>query len=285
MIHSNFLVTLFGRAAVGGGLLLWYFTPGSDSDKPDLGESQADNSPIVVAAPANTGQNQGQASITHHVANAFFKYAGSHAERIGKFRKDGNLDRYNWIVGGKHSTEDKNMREGELFLVGLIEQCKSVSDSKLSVPRFSSLGLDLTYTIDLHFQKMFSQSNPIPEGKLFECLFKEGDFPNKARYTRNLLNDPIHTKRVLNALDVYSKDLKKSAEEDSQLYCDLLKLFEYAKARLLSGHVPGKLCDKQLEWAIIDFEVKVENLDNFVKAHPEFQEQIFVKNISFKEDF
>jgi hypothetical protein len=38
------------------------------------------------------------------------KYVGSHAERIGKYRKDGNLDRYNWIVGGKHSTEDKNMR-------------------------------------------------------------------------------------------------------------------------------------------------------------------------------
>jgi hypothetical protein len=53
---------------------------------------------------------------------------------------------------------------------------------------------------------------------------------------------------------------------------------------VLLGHVPGKLCDKQLEWAIIDLEVRVENLDNFVKTHPEFQKQIFVENISFKED-
>lgn len=118
MIDYTPFVTLLAGVAIGGGLLwyftlgyqrspppiLWYFTLGSGSGKPDLGDSSADNSFTVVAAPGNTGQKQGQAGI---VGNAFFKYAGSHAHRIGKYREDGDLDRYNWILGGK---PEKNMR-------------------------------------------------------------------------------------------------------------------------------------------------------------------------------
>lgn len=57
-----------------------------------------------------------------------------------------------------------------------------------------------------------------------------------------------------------------------------MKFLEFARARALSGHVPPKLRDYQLEWAMIDLEVRVENWNTFVTTRPdEAQEEKFMK--------
>lgn len=137
------------------------------------------------------------------------------AKRINNYRTDVDLNRYNWIVGGE--LIDGDLREGELLLTRLIEQCQSFPDPKPSVACSSYLGLDLYNRCTLSGQRY-----SIPEELLYESLFREGDLPNKARSILNLLNDPEHTKRVLTALDVYSKDWKKTAENDLQLFAYLM---------------------------------------------------------------
>lgn len=278
--------------AVGAGLLLWYFRRGSDPDKPNLDDTQSKDCPIVPAenptepigsqTALDTQESPAQIEVTQYIAHAFGKYSRGHSNWVSKFRNDQNPEtkqeseeQYRFLVGGNLVTS--NIREGELNLNLLIEQSKDILDPSSSITHLSDFDLQKSNIVNVHFQQMFRQQSYLPEEELFERLLTPGDLPNKARYILTMLNDPNHTKRILKALDVLSKGWKQSAGEDWPLYPELMKFFEFARARALSGHVPHQLRDNQLEWAMIDLEVRVENCNRFVTTRPEAQDKNFMK--------
>lgn len=275
---------------VGAGLLLRYFRRGSDPNKPSLGDSKPNNLPIVCSenqsetiADQTPKESLANREVTQHVVHAFEKYSKGHANRIYRFRTDQDPltkhqseEQYRFLVGGNHVIGD--MREGEFCLNLLIEQSKRVLDPSPYVIRLSQFGLQRSNAVNVHFQKLFRQQSYLPEEQLFERLLTPGDLPNKAQYILTMLNDPNHTKRILTALDVLSKGWKQSAGEDWPFYTQLMTFLEFARARALSGHVPPKLRNYQLEWAMIDLEVRVENWNRFVTTRPdEAQEENFLK--------
>lgn len=275
--------------ALGVGLLLWYFRRGSDPDRPSLADSKPKNPPIVstenqseTIANQRPEESLANRKLTQHVVHAFERYSKGHARRIYRFRNDQDPltkheseEQYRFLVGGNRIIGD--IREGEYSLNLLIKQCDKIVDPMPVVVRFSRFGVERNNVVNVHFQKMFRQQSYLPEEQLFERLLTPGDLPNKARSILTMLNDPNHTKRILKALDVLSKGWKQSAGEDWPLYPELMKFLEFARARALSGHVPPKLRDCQLEWAMIDLEVRVENWDRFVTTRPEAQEENFIK--------
>lgn len=278
--------------AVGAGLLLWYFRRGSDPGKPNLDDTKPKDCPIIPAenqtetigsqTALDTKESPTQIEITQHIAHAFGKYSRGHANRISNYRNDQNpetkqesQEHYRFLVGGNRITN--NIREGEYYLNLLIEQSTKILDPSSSITHLSDLDLQRSNIVNVHFQQMFRQQSYLPEEELFERLLTPGDLPNKARYILTMLNDPNHTKRILKALDVLSKGWKQSAGEDWPLYPQLMKFFEFARARALSGHVPPQLKDKQLEWAMIDLEVRVENCNKFVTTRHEAQDKNFMK--------
>ena len=278
--------------AVGAGLLLWYFRRRSDLGKPSLDDSKPKSCPIVSAesksetigsqTPVDGKESPAQTEITQHVIHAFGRYSKGHAKRIFQYRNDPDPatkreseEQYHFFIGGNRIIG--NMREGEFSLNLLIEQCQKIVDPSSSITGLSDLDLQKSNIVNVHFQKMFRQQSYLPEELLFEGLLIAGDLPNKARYILTMLNDPNHTKRIWTALDVLSKGWKQSAGEDWPLYPELMKFFEFARARALSGHVPPQLRSKQLEWAMIDLEVRVENFNRFVTTRPEAQDKNFIK--------
>ena len=275
--------------ALGVGLLLWYFRRGSDPDKPSLEHTKPKNPSSLsmdnkseAIGDQTPKESPAKIETTQHVVHAFQKYSKGHANCIFRYRNDQDPvtnqqdeEQYRFLVGGNNI--GGNTREGELFLNLLIEQCNKILDPSCSITRLSNLDLQRINIVNVHFEKMFRQQSYLPEEQLFERLLTPGDLPNKARYILTMLNDPNHTKRILKALDVFSKDWKQSAGEDWPLYLQLMKFLEFARARALSGHVPPKLIYKQLEWSMIDLEVRVENLNRFVTTRPEAQDKNFMK--------
>ena len=79
---------------------------------------------------------------------------------------------------------------------------------------------------------------------MFDSLFENADLLFKARYLLRQLTELHHTQKVRKVLDVVSPGWQQPAEENSQLYYELMYFFEYARVRAFSGYVPPKFQDR-----------------------------------------
>jgi hypothetical protein len=176
-------------------------------------------------------------------------------------------------------------------LVRLYEQCETFPDPllPLSIESYHSTlvtsGQAINKRLNLHFLRLFHSENDNlvdrSNRNLFERLFDRGHVPDKAEYILNALIDPHFAKIAVNWLDVGCKGWANSiGDYESSLYIQLTYFFEFARTRAMSGHIPLKLQTNQLEWAMIDLEVRIDNLVKYVTTHPDGQDRdLMRKNI------
>ena len=78
-------------------------------------------------------------------------------------------------------------------------------------------------------------------------------------------------------MDVFSPGWERSAKDNSQLYCELMYFFEYARVRALSAHVPQKFQNRQLEWVLTDFYTRLDTIVNFVQSNSKGQNSEYMR--------
>ena len=299
--------------AVGVGLAIWYWrrkpsepsSPRSDDSSPKLVQDERpeyrepqervvptqteilpDQGPIptIQGAPL---QPQGltetvvvpaQAESTV-VAEAFRKHLRLNIMSLSKEM----LEKDDW---NERINEDAVQN-----LYKLHEQCETFPDPlpPLSIESDQSTlvtsGQAINKRLNLHFLRLFHSKNDNLVDRInrnvFERLFDRGHVPDKAEYILNALIDPHFAKIAFNWLDVGTRGWANSlGDSESSLYIQLTYFFEFARTRAISGHIPPKLQENQLEWAMIDLEVRIDNLVKYVTTHPDGQDRdLMRKNI------